>query len=148
MNLIELLGKVKFPSNVKFVSQDEDGVINMYHSDPEQRSVEQYWTCQCFLRYLEGEDGEDIYLPLADDFRTALLVVVDGEVVGAAEPLSEQGAEPKAPTEFKILLCQEDFDYMMDAMEVAELTAGIVNQILKEQGVDIVFAVEDSSDEE
>lgn len=150
MNLIEMLGKIKFPPNVKFVSQDEDGVVNMYHSDPGQRSVEQYWTCQCFLRYLEDENGEDIYLPVADDFRTALLMVVDGKVVGAAEPLSEQGAdaEPKAPTEFTIKLCQEDFDYMMDGMEIAELTAGIVNQILKEQGVDIVFSVEDSSDEE
>lgn len=150
MNLTELLREIKFPPNVKFVSQDEDGVINMYHSDPEQRSVEQYWTCQCFLRYLEDEDGEDIYLPLADDFRTALLVVVDGKVVGAADPLSEDDAntEPKEPAEFTIKLCQEDFDYMMDGMEVAELTVGIVNQILKEQGVDIVFAVEDSSDEE
>lgn len=150
MNLTELLREIKFPPNVKFVSQDEDGVINMYHSDPEQRSVEQYWTCQCFLRYLEDKYGEDIHLPLAEDFRTALLVVVDGKVVGAAEPLSEQDAdvEPKAPTEFTIKLCQEDFDYMMDGMEVAELTVGIVNQILKEQGVDIVFAVEDSSDEE
>lgn len=150
MNLIELLREIKFPPNVKFVSQDEDGVINMYHSDPEQRSVEQYWTCQYFLRYLEDKYGEDIHLPLAEDFRTALLAVVDGKVVGAAEPLSEQDAdvEPKAPTEFTIKLCQEDFDYMMYGMEVAELTVGIVNQILKEQGVDIVFAVEDSSDEE
>lgn len=56
--------------------------------------------------------------------------------------------EPKAPTEFTIKLCQEDFDYMMDGMEIAELTAGIVNQILKEQGVNIVFSIEDSSDEE
>ena len=37
---------------------------------------------------------------------------------------------------------------MMDGMEIAELTIGIVNQILKEHGVDIVFSVEDSSDEE
>ena len=56
--------------------------------------------------------------------------------------------QDKAPMDFTIKLCQEDFDYMMDGMEIAELTIGIVNQILKEHGVDIVFSVEDSSDED
>lgn len=56
--------------------------------------------------------------------------------------------QDKAPMDFTIKLCQEDFDYMMDDMEIAELTVGIVNQILKEHGVDIVFSVEDSSDED
>ena len=56
--------------------------------------------------------------------------------------------QDKAPVEFTIKLCQEDFDYMVDDMEIAELTVGIVNQILKEHGVEIVFSVEDSSDED
>lgn len=56
--------------------------------------------------------------------------------------------QDKAPVEFTIKLCQEDFDYMMDDMEIAELTVGIVNKILKEHGVEIVFSVEDSSDED
>lgn len=56
--------------------------------------------------------------------------------------------QDKAPMNFTINLCQEDFDYMMDGMEIAELTVGIVNQILKEYGVEIVFSVEDSSDED
>lgn len=150
MNLIELLREIKFPPNVKFVSQDEDGLINMYHSDPEQRHVLQYWTCQYFLKYLEDSDGEDIYLPVADDFRTALLSVEDGKVVGATKAIPDTDADvgSKKPAEFKIKLCQEGFDYMMDGMEIAELTVGIVNHILKEQGVDIVFEVEDRSDEE
>jgi hypothetical protein len=146
MNLYELLSGIVFDEDVEFVSQDEDGVINLYHSDPGQRFVDQYWTSKNFIQYLEDADGEDLYLPLADDFRTALLTIVDGKVAGLAYGCVNAPPKPKA--EFKILLCQEDFDYMMDGMEVAELTVGIVNQILKEQGVDIVFAVEDSSDED
>jgi len=132
---------VQFPPNVKFVSQDEDGEINMYHSDPVQRSADKYWTCKNFICYLQTEYGEDLYLPQAEDFRTALFVVEEGKVVGLAEGCAYY--EPnQEPTEFTIKLHQEDFEYLMDTSECAELVVGIVNTILKEHGSNIRFDVD------
>ena len=146
MKLLELLQNVVFPADVKFVSQDEDGVINTYDSDPLDRSTTRYWTCRNFIGYLMNADDEDIHLPLAEDYLISLLVVVDGKVVGLADGCAY--APPKEPTEFTIKLSQEDFEYMHDGLEIAELTAGIVNQILKEQGVNITFSIEENDDVE
>lgn len=150
MKLFEMLQNVVFPPDVKFVSQDEDGVINMYHGDHGQRSTTRYWTSDKFIDYLQTVDEEDVYLPLADDYLKSLLVVDNGVVVGLADGCvgTTTPDVAKAPMEFTIKLNHEDFEYMHDGMEVAELTAGIVNQILKEQGINVVFAIEDSSDED
>lgn len=150
MKLFEMLQDTVFPPDVKFVSQDADGLINMYHSDPGERYTKRYWTCVSFMGYLQTPLHQNLYLPLADDHLEALLVVSNGTVVGLADGcrVYPSANVTKAPMNFTINLCQEDFDYMMDGMEIAELTVGIVNQILKEHGVDIVFSVEDSSDED
>lgn len=149
MKLFEMLQGVEFPPDVKFVSQDEDGVINMYHGDHGQREVTRYWTCEKFIDYLQTEDEEDRYFSLADDYLTALLVLDKGVVVGLADGcVSSTPDVAPTPTEFTIKMNSEDFEYMHDGMEIAELTAGIVNQILREQGIHVVFAIEDSFDDE
>ena len=142
MKLFEMLQGVEFPPDVKFVSQDEDGVINTYDSDPLDRATTRYWTCRNFIGYLTDANEEDRYFTLADDYLVALLVVEDGKVTGLADGCAY--APPKEPMEFKIKMSSEDFEYMHDGMEIAELTAGIVNQVLKEQGINVVFAIEDS----
>lgn len=39
MKLFEMLQDTVFPPDVKFVSQDADGLINMYQADPGERSA-------------------------------------------------------------------------------------------------------------
>lgn len=133
MNLYELLKDVVFDDDVKFVSQDLDGVINTYNDHPSEFFTDDYWTSRNFIGYLQDSNFEDMVFDVAVDSRYALLPVVEGKVQYA---LPEDVAG-----KVTINLTDSDFEYLMDELEVAEMILGTVNQILKERGVNIKFDV-------
>lgn len=146
--LFDLLANRTYPKDVKFLTQDADGVINMYDSYPGGESVWSYWTCRGFLGYVQEdyESEEDLVLPLAEDFQSAIMVVENGLVVGRVfngshDYLFETSVEVFESTDSSQQLVSlgipiSDTENGVEAIDIA---LEMVNQYLKENDVDIKF---------